>query len=570
MPWTTADVEGHKKGLTDKRKRQWVAIANSSRKRCIADGGSEDECDARAIKSANAMVSKEVDMSDTDNLSEAVTKSVSGKDLLASSFLVVGDPEEVGTWALPVKDAAGNPDHRLMGGAWAALHGGYRGQKYEGPGKAGAITKLRALYKAEDMPIPGAATEAAAHIREALAMMSLSEQERRVRDAFLVAYGGDGDSYVSIPYRSRYWVRDVFIAPSEFGDAVVVEKGSKYYLVSYSEDGDRIVFDDPPTWKTVVPTYRVETAATEADDAPLEGELETVKLAETYTGVELLSQGIAEADDQGPLTMKVKLIEPGFGNKRDNHYYPAKMLKRDAHVFVGSKMHESDHKGDKSTRTWVSTIRSILGFSDSGAPLVEAVVHNPDFAQRIRNLDAEKLLGKMECSILAMAQVKKNAEVNGHKANIVERITSGGDVDWVTRAGAGGKALSISESEDNMDKDEKDVKLDEGAPPEEPKVEEPKAEVPEKPLAEKEVAGILAETNLPESAKTYLAEGEYEDAEAVKEAVAKHIEYLKAVTGSGKPFGHEGGGTEVTMDDETYDKRYAAIMEGHGVRQFGN
>jgi hypothetical protein len=48
----------------------------------------------------------------------------------------------------------GTPDHRLMGAAWAALHGGYRGNKYEGPDKGKALDKLKALYKAEDMPLP--------------------------------------------------------------------------------------------------------------------------------------------------------------------------------------------------------------------------------------------------------------------------------------------------------------------------------------------------------------------------------------------------------------------------------
>ncbi|GAG16000.1 unnamed protein product, partial [marine sediment metagenome] len=103
-----------------------------------------------------------------------------------------------------------------------------------------------------------------------------------------------------------------------------------------------------------------------------------------------------------------------------------------------------------------------------------------------------------------------------------------------------------------------------------PKEEPPKETPPEeKPLDEKAVVGILAETNLPESAKTYLAETEYENEESLKEAVIKHIEYLKAVTGSGKPFGHEGGATEATMTDEEYNTRYAAIMENVGVRTFG-
>src|SRR6185369_16747206 len=55
---------------------------------------------------------------------------------------------------LPYTDEAGSPDHRLMGAAWAALHGGYRGNKYEGPGKQEAITKLKGLYKSEKMDTP--------------------------------------------------------------------------------------------------------------------------------------------------------------------------------------------------------------------------------------------------------------------------------------------------------------------------------------------------------------------------------------------------------------------------------
>jgi len=96
-----------------------------------------------------------------DNLSEAVTKTVAGKQYPSSAFLVVEDSEAVSTWHLRYRDAAGNVDHRFLGAAWAATHGGYRGQKYEGPGKTKAISKLKALYKAEDMPIPSAAEVAA-------------------------------------------------------------------------------------------------------------------------------------------------------------------------------------------------------------------------------------------------------------------------------------------------------------------------------------------------------------------------------------------------------------------------
>ena len=48
----------------------------------------------------------------------------------------------------------GKPDHGLMGAAWAALHGGYRGQKYEGPDKEAGIAKLKKLYESEKIPCP--------------------------------------------------------------------------------------------------------------------------------------------------------------------------------------------------------------------------------------------------------------------------------------------------------------------------------------------------------------------------------------------------------------------------------
>lgn len=72
----------------------------------------------------------------------------------ASHYLVVEDPEKVDTWHLRVRGMDGKPDHNLMGGAWAALHSGYRGNVYEGPGKQDAIRKLRAMYTSEDMDMP--------------------------------------------------------------------------------------------------------------------------------------------------------------------------------------------------------------------------------------------------------------------------------------------------------------------------------------------------------------------------------------------------------------------------------
>ena len=73
----------------------------------------------------------------------------------AGHYLVVEDPEKPSTWHLRVRNADGDLDHRLMGGAWAALHGGYRGNKYQGPDKAKALAKLKKLYEAEGLDTPG-------------------------------------------------------------------------------------------------------------------------------------------------------------------------------------------------------------------------------------------------------------------------------------------------------------------------------------------------------------------------------------------------------------------------------
>lgn len=63
MPWTKADVDKHKKGLTDKQKEQWVAIANSVRESCLKEGKSEEVCDGLAIQQANGAVSTHAIMS---------------------------------------------------------------------------------------------------------------------------------------------------------------------------------------------------------------------------------------------------------------------------------------------------------------------------------------------------------------------------------------------------------------------------------------------------------------------------------------------------------------------------
>jgi hypothetical protein len=74
-----------------------------------------------------------------------------GKDSVEKGVRYLVPPDH-----LPVTDEGGSPSHSHMGAAWAALHGGYRGNKYEGPDKDKAIASLRRLYEQEGMEVPSA------------------------------------------------------------------------------------------------------------------------------------------------------------------------------------------------------------------------------------------------------------------------------------------------------------------------------------------------------------------------------------------------------------------------------
>jgi hypothetical protein len=75
MPWTAADAKRHVKGLTPKQARQWSHVANAALSRC-QDAG-ESDCEGRAIRQANSVVSKEID---TDNLAFVVEAAIAKAD----------------------------------------------------------------------------------------------------------------------------------------------------------------------------------------------------------------------------------------------------------------------------------------------------------------------------------------------------------------------------------------------------------------------------------------------------------------------------------------------------------
>lgn len=126
---------------------------------CVEKVMAEGKDKGAAIAICRAAIEKETKATDVAQELEALNDfSAKAAPPKPGDYLIVEDPEKVTTYHLQVK-TDGKPDHRLMGAAWAALHGGYRGNKYEGPGKQEAIAKLRKMYEAENLSVPGESKE---------------------------------------------------------------------------------------------------------------------------------------------------------------------------------------------------------------------------------------------------------------------------------------------------------------------------------------------------------------------------------------------------------------------------
>lgn len=81
----------------------------------------------------------------------AATKCNMSASAKAVKYLVT---DKDGKGHLPYTREDGKPNHRLMGAAWAALHNGYRGNKYAGPDKSGALKRLKQIYAKEGLETP--------------------------------------------------------------------------------------------------------------------------------------------------------------------------------------------------------------------------------------------------------------------------------------------------------------------------------------------------------------------------------------------------------------------------------
>lgn len=59
MPYTSSDADRFKKGLDKDQKKKWAIFANGAEESCLANGGTEQECFASAVRIANSKFPQE-------------------------------------------------------------------------------------------------------------------------------------------------------------------------------------------------------------------------------------------------------------------------------------------------------------------------------------------------------------------------------------------------------------------------------------------------------------------------------------------------------------------------------
>ena len=261
------------------------------------------------------------------------------------------------------------------------------------------------------------------------------------------------------------------------------------------------------------------------------------RLAEAEGSILGLSQADPvewENDGAKPLMIEVVPIEPGWGNTRDNHHYSAEMLRKNANIFEGAMMYASEHDPKtKSVLTAVSQIvKSPIRFLPSGAPVALAAIYDRDFQFSVREREKAGKLSDLQCSILAEGEVQEGFTEGDRTGKDVLRFTEMQSIDWVMRAGAGGRALKLAENEKGVDgmaiKDEtKDEVVVEGQAP------ETKVEVlheGDAPTMQTILEAILT-SDLPKPVGVRLARGQYATPVALQEAIQEAAAEVVAIRG---------------------------------------
>jgi len=357
-------------------------------------------------------------------------------------------------------------------------------------------------------------------------------------------------------------------------------------------------------------------------DCPDHSSAESVK---PYLDSDIVPLTEAAMTDDGLISLKI--IKPGWGS---SGFYPADVLKKDGPKAwrAGTQMYldhptesESRERPERSIRDLAAVVATTPEYRENGSDgpgLYARAQVLPQYRETIKALAPH-----IGVSIRAHGSFSPG-EVEGRKGRIINHIATGESVDFVTKAGAGGKVLALMESireaseegcPSELDESdhtptsnaaaeaatttevgnmelteaqdrivaleavvaEKDTALAETVAERDAAVAESAALKTAFAVAEAEVEArkFLGDIDLPDASKTRLVAEAKQHAvlndemaldveklhEALKAAAAIEAEYVEAVRGMGKVQGHGKPGPSIEAE--------AAIKESTG-KHFGS
>jgi len=539
MPWTAKDAERHtKKADTAKKRRQWASVANSALERCLKQGKSRDECEASAIRQANAVVSEA--------------------------------EEEPGGPSMCVCPDCDYEQEKERGVPCRSVTCPECGAKLVAKIEEGSLSEIDGI---EGMPV---AIDPPDYIP--YECFSFSDYDEYMKGETLK------QRMEKITEAFRSMIRNILNAYNFSGSS-----GEKTSPASWSQRIDKLreLVDE---FGSIISSYEIEESGVFS---------ETLSESEIMSGVTLVEADLGE-ETSGPVIVEAVVIEPGWGNKRDNNYYPKEVLERDISKFKGVKMYATNHRAsEKSVRTEVSEVLDVpVRWTEEGAPVARIGIFNEEFAKNVRNRHALGTLENLHCSILADGTVRPGFSQGGRTGKYVESIDSPISIDWVTNAGAGGHAVTVvegSEGSEAMTKEANEERTDAAQPEEKVPVSESKEVVlseseggtetesdsgtggeerrveggnakPQR-LSEAEVSEALGAVPLVDAAKEFVLSGSYETPEEVLSEAARVSQLVSKLLGAGEvtAMGVTKASSEETLSEEEYNKKMDAIFDKYGL-----
>jgi hypothetical protein len=284
-----------------------------------------------------------------------------------------------------------------------------------------AADQARAAELVEAILMQGDSVDAK---REALRQAVRDSIKTKVRDPLAAP-----DAYVYV------YIRDLFDTHAVYCTGY---DGEGMYQIAYTAD----MAQDPPVI-TLGEPVEVEIAYVPKAPAALgESDVQEAALVEAF--VPLLEKAVRPDG-----TIPIKVIRPGWGS---SGYYPADVLERDgAKAFpAGTKMYWNHPTAEEAAARPERDLRDLAAVTTSPAQWMANGPKGPGLYANARVMEAYKgsvddMGGDIGVSIRAQGKARKG-EAEGRKGPIIEAITAGQSIDFVTEPGAGGEILQLFEA----------------------------------------------------------------------------------------------------------------------------